>query len=71
MSDPEKSPLSRLVLGLCPTHNNHHHGPNQIIRKQKDKYLAPSTKNQSKLQCYVSLNREYTVAEYLTTVTQN
>ena len=28
-----------------------------------------STKKQSKLACYLSLNRDYTVAEYLTTVT--
>ena len=45
---------------------------NQIIRKQKEKYLAhwkESTKKQSKLACYLSLNRDYTVAEYLTTVT--
>ena len=27
------------------------------------------TKKQSKLECYLALNREYTVAEYLTTVT--
>ena len=28
------------------------------------------TKKQSKLECYLALNREYTVAEYLTAVTK-
>ena len=68
---PLKCPFSQLVLGLCPTHNNLHIRQNQMIRKQKEKYLAhwkESTKNQSKLACYLSLNRDYTVAEYLTTV---
>ena len=35
---PEKCP--QLVLGLCPTHNNLHIRQNQMIRKQKEKYLA-------------------------------
>ena len=52
---PEKSPLSQLVLELCPTYSNHHIRQNQIIRTRVNGYL--------------SLNREYTVAEYLTTVT--
>jgi hypothetical protein len=42
------------------------------MRKQKDSYLAhwkESTKKLSKLEYYLALNREYTVAEYLTTVT--
>ena len=42
------------------------------MRKQKDNYLThwkELTKKQSKLECYWALNREYTVAEYLTTVT--
>ena len=46
--------------------------PSQIMRKQKDNYLTHCkelTKKQSKLECYLTLNREYTVAEYLTTVT--
>ena len=45
----EKCPLSQLVLGICPTHNNQHIRQNQIIRKQKEKYLAhwkESTKKQ-------------------------
>ena len=46
--------------------------PNQIMRKQKDNYLThwkEFTKKQSKLECYLALNRVYTAAEYLTTVT--
>ena len=46
--------------------------PNQIMRKQKDNYLThwkELTKKQSKLECYLALNRVYTVAEYLSTVT--
>ena len=44
----------------------------QIMRKQKDNYLThwkELTKKQSKLECYLALKKEYTVAEYLTTVT--
>ena len=74
----EKSPLRKLVLGLCsqtqtdPTEpqDSNTIRPKQIIRKQKDNYLAhwkELTKQQSKLDCYLALNREYTVAEYLTT----
>jgi hypothetical protein len=76
----EKSPLSKLVLGLCsqtqtdPTElqDSNTIRPKQIMRKQKYNYLThwkELTKNQSKLECYLALNREYTVAEYLTTVT--
>ena len=32
-------------------------------------YWKNTTKTQSKLECYLALNREYTVAEYLSTVT--
>ena len=69
---PEKCLLSLLVLGICPTHNNQHIRQNQIIGKQKEKYLAhwkESTKKQSKLACYLSLNRACAVSEYLTSVT--
>ena len=67
----EKSPLSKLVLGLSsqtqtdPTETQDRNTirPNQIMRKQKDNYMT-----QRKLECYLALNREYTVAEYLTTV---
>ena len=40
------------------------------MRKQKDNYLTHTkefAKNLSKLECYLALNREYTVAEYRTT----
>ena len=42
------------------------------MSKQKANYLTywkELTKKQSKLECYLALNKEYTVAEYLTTVT--
>ena len=42
------------------------------MRKQKDNYLThfkDLTIELSKLECYLTLNREYNVAEYLTTVT--
>ena len=32
-------------------------------------YWKEFTEKQSKLECYLALNREYTAAEYLTTVT--
>lgn len=73
----ERGPLSQLVQGLCsqtqaePPDRNAIR-LNQIIRKQKENYLThwkESTKNQSKLECYLALNREYSVADYLTTVT--
>ena len=74
----EKSPLSKLVLGLCSqTHPTEPQDsstirPKQIMRQQRNYYLTHwklLTKKQSKLECYLALNREYTVAEYLTTVT--
>ena len=76
----EKSPLSKLVLGLCSQTQRHPTepqdsstiSPNQIMRKQKDNYLThwkELTKKQSKLECCSALHREYTAAEYLTTVT--
>ena len=42
------------------------------MRKIKDYYLThwkELTKQMRKLECYLALNREYTEAEYLTTVT--
>ena len=69
-------PLSQLVQGLhTQTQAQLPDGkpirPNQMIRKQKEIYLAywkETTKNQSKMECYLSLEREYTLAEYLNTV---
>ena len=76
----KKSPLIKLVLGICSqthTHTTEHQdrktiSPNQIMRKQKDNYLThwkELTKKQGKLECYLALHREYTAAEYVTTVT--
>ena len=45
---------------------------NQITAKEKEKYInywTSTTKTQSKFQCYSDLNRQYTLAEYLTTMT--
>ena len=69
-----------MVLGLCsrtqtdPTEpqDSNTIRPNLIMRKQKYIYLTnwkELTKKHSKLECYLALDREYTVAEYLTTVT--
>jgi hypothetical protein len=73
-----KSP-SKLVLGLCsqtetdPTETQDINTirPTQIMRKQKDHYMThwKELKKQSILECYLALNREYTVAEHLTTKT--
>jgi uncharacterized phage-associated protein len=66
----QKGPLRQLVLGLCsqtqtdPTEPQDYNTirPNQIMRV-KHKNTA------SKLKCYLALNRDYTVAECLTSVT--
>ena len=74
----ERSPLSQLVLRLTssnstrPQDHPHTIWNNQIIAKEKENYInywTSTTKTQSKLQCYSDLNRQYTLAEYLTTVT--
>jgi 3-methyladenine DNA glycosylase AlkD len=73
----EKSPVSKLVLGLKQTPQSPRTATQldptkEKIRKQKDNYLThwkELTKQRSKLECYLALNRKYTVAEYLTTVT--
>jgi hypothetical protein len=63
-----------LVLGLCsqtqtdPTEpqDSNTIRPNQIMRKQKDNYLThwkEFAKKLSKLECYLALNREYTVTD--------
>ena len=46
--------------------------PNQIITKEKEKYITywnDITRSNHKLETYLTLNRQYTVAEYPTTVT--
>ena len=78
-----RSPLTQLVLRLCQQTGSPSAQPqdqsenipirlNQIIKHQKQTYLTHwNTKahTQSKMQCYLALNRQYTVAPYLTTVT--
>ncbi len=77
-----KSPLLQLVLRLTElthteisqpqdTHTLTHIRPTHIINTEKDKYITHWTntiKNQHKLECYSALNREYTMASYLSTV---
>ncbi len=77
-----KSPLLQLVLRLTElthteisqpqdTHTLTHIRPTQIINTEKHKYITHWTntiKNQHKLECYSALNREYTAAIYLSTV---
>ena len=73
----ERCPLSQLVLDLrtqtqAETPDKKPTGLNKIIKQQKESYLPhwkEATQKQSKLKCYLALNREYTVAEYLSTVT--
>ncbi len=53
------------------THTLTHIRPTHIINTEKDKYITHWTntiKNQHKLECYSALNREYTAASYLSTV---
>ena len=78
-----RSPLTQLVLRLCPQAGSPSAQPqdqsenisirlNQIIKHQKQTYLThwnTKTHTQSKMQCYLALNRQYSVAPYLTTVT--
>ena len=74
----ERSPLSQLVLRLTPNPPQPQDSPqttwpNQMITKQKETYITywkTTTKTQSKLDCYLALNRDYTVADYLTTITE-
>ena len=80
---PDNNPLSQLVLKLTNPSNTLTHQPqtntavsNQIKVKQimnqcKNTYLEHwdnQTKSQSKLECYLRLNRNYELAEYLYTV---
>ncbi len=82
--NPERSPLIQMVLKLqtqTNTTNNIQHQdtetpihkiqPNQIIKAQQEKYLTywkETTEKLSKLECYLALNRDYTTADYLSTV---
>ena len=73
----EGSPLSQLVHRLSSNSTGHQDRPhtiqpNQIIAKEKDNYInywTSTTKTQSKLQCYLALNRQYSMADYLSSVT--
>ena len=63
--------LTPQVYPSTPHDNPQTIWPNQIIKKQKENYIdywKDITKSQSKLECYLALNRQYTVADYLTTV---
>ncbi len=76
--NPERSPLIQMILKLqtqTNTTNNIQHQdtetsihkihPNQIIKAQQEKYLTywkETTEKQSKLECYLALNRDYTTA---------
>ena len=82
--NPEKSPLSQLVLRLTnqtnPTNTNQsqtstashtHIRTNQIIKQSKNTYLEhwdQETKTQSKLQFYRNLKSNYELEEYLQSV---
>ena len=73
----ERSPLSQLVLRLTSSNSTRPQDrptiwTNQIIAKEKENYInywTSTAKTQSKHKCYSDLNRQYTLAEYLTTVT--
>ena len=79
----ENSPLIQLVLGLrsqtCSTNtlkpqdqNIQSIRINQITTQSKQNYIVyweTQAQTQSKMQCYLALNRQYTVAKYLTMVT--
>jgi len=72
----ERSPLSQLVHRLSSNSTGHRDRPHtirphQIITKEKDNYInywTSATKTQSKLQCYLALNRQYSMADYLSSV---
>ncbi len=53
---------------------NHNIRTNQITAQIKQSYIThwqTQTQQQSKMQCYLSLKREYSMAEYLFTVSDN
>ncbi|KAJ8268684.1 hypothetical protein COCON_G00138560, partial [Conger conger] len=81
--NPEKSPLSQLVLRLAnhltsnknisqaSTASQTQIRINQIAKQNKTIFLEHwnnQTKTQNKLTCYLALKREYKLAEYLVTV---
>ena len=76
-----RNPLTQLILRLksqtCPTNTAQEQNtspirPNQITKQLKENYISywqTQTKAQSKMQCYLALNRQYTIADYLSMVT--
>ncbi len=78
--NPEKSPLSQLVLRLTNRTNStqsqtstasHQNKINQIIKQSKNTYLEhwdQETKTQSKLQFYRTLKSNYELEDYLQSV---
>ena len=56
----EKSPLSHLVLRLSSLTQTNHIEPQDNTQKIWPNQIS---------QCYLALNRQYVVADYLTTVT--
>lgn len=73
---PETSPLSQLVLDLTnqadtSTASKERIPINKIMNQSKESYLQywkNETKSQSRLNCYLTLNREYELADYLYSV---
>ena len=75
----EKSPLIQLFLGLSSQTTNTLKTQdqniqsiriNQITTQSKQNYIAyweTQAQTQRKMQCYLALNRQYTVAKYLIT----
>ena len=74
--NPENSPLSQLMMKLTnhtpiSTDSKQHNRVKLIMNQSKDQYLEHwknETKTQSRLNCYLALNREYKLAEYLHSV---
>ncbi len=63
------SDLTNKALNI--TNSEKHGRINEIINEQKETYIQhwkEQTKDQSRLQCYLKLNREYSLADYLDSV---
>ncbi len=72
----ESKPFLQLIQSFSPDASltstdalNHNIRTNQITAQIKQSYITHwQTRQQSKMQCYLSLKREYSMAEYLFTV---
>ncbi len=74
----ESKPFLQLIQSFSPDASltstdalNHNIRTNQITAQIKESYIThwqTQTQQQSKMQCYLSLKREYSMAEYLFTV---